>query len=48
MRMNNLGIVTRNIQRADPPTVARLSRFGVAIIYNLRGLLAAAGLKYTD
>lgn len=33
MPMYNLGIVKRNIQRADPAAVARLARFGVATIH---------------
>lgn len=31
--MYNLGIVRRNIQRADPAAVAKLARFGVATIH---------------
>jgi len=33
MPMYNLGIVKRNIQRADPVAVAKLARFGVATIH---------------
>ncbi|KAB2968949.1 4-hydroxy-4-methyl-2-oxoglutarate aldolase/4-carboxy-4-hydroxy-2-oxoadipate aldolase [Zoogloea sp.] len=35
--MNNLGIVKRNIERADPAAVERLSRFGVATIHEAMG-----------
>jgi 4-hydroxy-4-methyl-2-oxoglutarate aldolase len=35
--MNNLGIVVRNIQRADLATVEKLSRFGVATIHEAMG-----------
>ena len=33
MPMYNLGIVKRNIERADPAAVAKLARFGVATIH---------------
>ena len=33
MSMNNLGIVKRNINRADRAAVDKLSRFGVASIH---------------
>ena len=33
MSMNNLGIVKRNITRADRAAVDKLSRFGVASIH---------------
>ena len=35
--MNDLGIVVRNIERADPAAVARLSKFGVATIHEAMG-----------
>jgi len=35
--MYNLGIVKRNIQRADPAAVEKLSRFGVATIHEAMG-----------
>jgi 4-hydroxy-4-methyl-2-oxoglutarate aldolase len=35
--MNNLGIVKRNITRADPAAVEKLSRFGVATIHEAMG-----------
>jgi 4-hydroxy-4-methyl-2-oxoglutarate aldolase len=35
--MNNLGIVHRNITRADKTAVAKLSRFGVATIHEAMG-----------
>jgi len=35
--MNNLGIVKRNIERADAQAVARLSGFGVATIHEAMG-----------
>ena len=35
--MYNLGIVRRNIQRADPAAVAKLARFGVATIHEAMG-----------
>jgi 4-hydroxy-4-methyl-2-oxoglutarate aldolase len=35
--MNNLGIVKRNITRADPAAVERLSHFGVATIHEAMG-----------
>lgn len=37
MSMNDLGIVKRNIQRADQAAVARLSRFGVATVHEAMG-----------
>jgi 4-hydroxy-4-methyl-2-oxoglutarate aldolase len=37
MSMNNLGIVVRNIERADRAAVAKLSRFGVATIHEAMG-----------
>jgi 4-hydroxy-4-methyl-2-oxoglutarate aldolase len=37
MGMNNLGIVRRNIARADGAAVERLSRFGVATIHEAMG-----------
>ena len=37
MNMNNLGIVKRNIVRADQNAVAQLSRFGVATIHEAMG-----------
>jgi len=37
MSMNNLGIVKRNIVRADKAAVAKLSRFGVASIHEAMG-----------
>jgi len=37
MRMNNLGIVKRNIVRADPTAVEKLSRFGVATVHEAMG-----------
>jgi len=35
--MNTLGIVKRNIERADPAAVQKLSRFGVATIHEAMG-----------
>jgi 4-hydroxy-4-methyl-2-oxoglutarate aldolase len=35
--MNNLGIVKRNITRAEPAAVEKLSRFGVATIHEAMG-----------
>ncbi|HUY02926.1 MAG TPA: 4-carboxy-4-hydroxy-2-oxoadipate aldolase/oxaloacetate decarboxylase [Rhodocyclaceae bacterium] len=35
--MNDLGIVVRNIDRADPAAVARLAKFGVATIHEAMG-----------
>lgn len=35
--LNQLGVVKRNIQRADPEAVAKLSRFGVATIHEAMG-----------
>lgn len=35
--MNDLGIVVRSIERADPAAVARLSKFGVATIHEAMG-----------
>ena len=37
MAMNNLGIVKRNIVRADKAAVAKLSKFGVATIHEAMG-----------
>jgi len=37
MAMNQLGIVKRNIKRADPAAVEKLSRFGVATIHEAMG-----------
>jgi 4-hydroxy-4-methyl-2-oxoglutarate aldolase len=37
MGMNNLGIVKRNIERADRAAVDKLSRFGVATIHEAMG-----------
>jgi 4-hydroxy-4-methyl-2-oxoglutarate aldolase len=37
MNMNNLGIVHRNITRADKAAVEKLSRFGVATIHEAMG-----------
>jgi 4-hydroxy-4-methyl-2-oxoglutarate aldolase len=37
MSMYNLGIVKRNIARADPDAVAKMSRFGVATIHEAMG-----------
>ena len=37
MSMNNLGIVKRNILRADKAAVEKLSRFGVATIHEAMG-----------
>ena len=37
MSMNTLGIVKRNIERADRATVEKLSRFGVATIHEAMG-----------
>ncbi|HUW25931.1 MAG TPA: 4-carboxy-4-hydroxy-2-oxoadipate aldolase/oxaloacetate decarboxylase [Gallionella sp.] len=37
MTMNQLGIVKRNITRADPVAVEKLSRFGVATIHEAMG-----------
>lgn len=36
-QLNELGIVKRNIQRADPAAVERLSKFGVATIHEAMG-----------
>ncbi len=35
--LNNLGVVVRNIQRADPAAIARLAKFGVATIHEAMG-----------
>jgi 4-hydroxy-4-methyl-2-oxoglutarate aldolase len=35
--MNNLGIVVRNIRRADAAVIARLAKFGVATIHEAMG-----------
>ena len=37
MRLNNLGIVQRNITRADPAAVEELSQYGVATIHEAMG-----------
>jgi 4-hydroxy-4-methyl-2-oxoglutarate aldolase len=37
MSMNNLGVVMRNIERADKAAVAKLARFGVATIHEAMG-----------
>ena len=37
MSMNNLGLVKRNIVRADPTAVEKLSRFGAATIHEAMG-----------
>jgi 4-hydroxy-4-methyl-2-oxoglutarate aldolase len=37
MSMNNLGVVRRRIERADPAAVEQLSRFGVATIHEAMG-----------
>lgn len=37
MSMNNLGVVKRNIERADRAAVEKLSRFGVATIHEAMG-----------
>ncbi|MGA8863189.1 MAG: 4-carboxy-4-hydroxy-2-oxoadipate aldolase/oxaloacetate decarboxylase [Gallionella sp.] len=37
MSMNQLGIVKRNITRADPAAVKQLSRFGVATVHEAMG-----------
>ncbi len=37
MSLNNLGIVKRNIQRADPVAVEKLSQFGVATVHEAMG-----------
>ncbi|MEL4359178.1 MULTISPECIES: 4-carboxy-4-hydroxy-2-oxoadipate aldolase/oxaloacetate decarboxylase [unclassified Luteococcus] len=37
MRLNNLGIVHRNITRADPAAVEELSKYGVASIHEAMG-----------
>ncbi len=37
MSMNNLGIVVKNIKRADPAAIARLAKFGVATIHEAMG-----------
>ncbi len=37
MAMYNLGIVKRNIERADPAAVGKLARFGVATIHEAMG-----------
>ena len=33
--MNNLGLVVRNIQRADKAAVVKLSKYGVATIHEI-------------
>ena len=40
--MNNLGIVKRNIVRADPAAVQQLSRFGVATVHEAMGRVGLA------
>lgn len=40
--MNNLGIVKRNILRADPSAVEQLSRFGVATVHEAMGRVGLA------
>jgi 4-hydroxy-4-methyl-2-oxoglutarate aldolase len=40
--MNNLGIVKRNIVRADPAAVEQLSRFGVATVHEAMGRVGLA------
>jgi 4-hydroxy-4-methyl-2-oxoglutarate aldolase len=37
MELNNLGICKRNIQRADPAAVEKLSKFGTATIHEAMG-----------
>jgi 4-hydroxy-4-methyl-2-oxoglutarate aldolase len=37
MSMNNLGIVKRNIERADPKAVEKLARFGSATVHEAMG-----------
>ena len=37
MSMNNLGIVKRNIERAEPAAVEKLSRFGSATVHEAMG-----------
>jgi len=37
MSLNDLGIVKRNIQRADPAAVEKLSQFGVATVHEAMG-----------
>jgi 4-hydroxy-4-methyl-2-oxoglutarate aldolase len=37
MSMNNLGVVRRRIERADPAAVEQLARFGVATIHEAMG-----------
>lgn len=37
MELNNLGICKRNIQRADPVAVAKLSKFGTATVHEAMG-----------
>lgn len=37
MSMNNLGIVKRNIQRADPKAMEKLARFGSATVHEAMG-----------
>jgi 4-hydroxy-4-methyl-2-oxoglutarate aldolase len=40
--MNNLGIVKRNIVRADPAAVEQLARFGVATVHEAMGRVGLA------
>lgn len=42
MSMNNLGIVQRNITRADAAAIERLSRFGVATVHEAMGRVGLA------
>ncbi|HLT28261.1 MAG TPA: 4-carboxy-4-hydroxy-2-oxoadipate aldolase/oxaloacetate decarboxylase [Zeimonas sp.] len=42
MSLNELGIVRRNIERADPAAVERLSRFGVATVHEAMGRVGLA------
>lgn len=42
MSMNNLGIVKRNIARADAAAIERLSRFGVATVHEAMGRVGLA------
>jgi len=37
MSMNNLGIVKRNIVRADKAAIEKLSKFGVATVHEAMG-----------
>lgn len=42
MSLNELGIVRRNIERADPAAVEKLSRFGVATVHEAMGRVGLA------